>query len=271
MLSLTNPELGVDLSNYTGTLEPDEIGRLISAGKRFAVVRLSTEDGYRRQLARQQCGALQDAGIATLGYAWCYWSMDPVEAMYDYAALAQECRVPVVALDMEDAPGTVGVAGWVVQAVVALRDHRIIPVLTTYPAWEHGMAASLAVLGNIRWWVALYNGRADLDVPSPYPAARVVAHQYADTSDVTELVLDSDVWQFDAEIVAALENAQGGIDMDEATVRRIVREELDSVARALGQDEGFAAMEEAVLRRIAAAGKALDLFSPVPPAPSAGG
>lgn len=255
---------GVDLSNWQGLLTAERIQALRSAGKAFAIVRLSTEDDTRRNIAIQQCEALIEAGIPTLGYAWCYWWQDPAGAMASSIVLARRCGVSIVALDMEDDPADVDVRSWVTRAVRTLEMGGVLPLLYTDPNWWIERHLDFAPLADVRWWVAQYNGVHTLEaVTPPFAGARVVGHQYADRSDVPQFSTDSDVLMFDQEMAAAL-RPQGGSDMDEATVRLIIDARLNEITTAMGQGADFKAFVQALLARVNAAGKALDLDMPVP-------
>jgi hypothetical protein len=262
---------GIDLSNHQGILTGAILDAIVTAGKRFAIVRLSTEDDARRNIAIQQCESLRERGLAVLGYCWVYWWQDVTAAMVAYMNLAARCRVRILALDWEaDLPVSVDPVAWLLQAKRALESARYIPLAYTYPYWWQKYDVDLSPLGDIRWWVAQWNGRHDLQVTLPYEGARVVAHQYADTSDVPGIALDSDVMTFDQQMADAV-NGNGAGEMTEAQVRAIVQQELDAVAGDLGQGTTFSGLMRLILGRIDAAGKALDLDVPPPTKPLPGG
>lgn len=263
---LTPGELtyGVDFSNHQGPMAQSDIQGYYDWGARFAIVRLSFESDGHMALSAQQVQACHDFGLPVMGYQWCYWNNDPtIEA----AKVGQFCRrynVPVVALDMEDTPPqVVQPPAWAHLWRLAIDRIGFIPMMYTYPYWWRDKGINFAGLGDVRWWIAQYNERPDLDVTHPYINARVVGHQYGNTRFIGVKQACPDVFVFDAEMCERL-NATIGGDMDESTVRRIVREEINAITERMGQGADFERYQRALLRRIHAAGAALDLDRPSP-------
>ncbi len=258
---------GLDCSNWQGEFSSVTTDAIKANGFRFCIVRLSIEDDARWAISKQQCAALHAAGIPVLGYAWCYWDRDPAGLAMVTIQLAEECGVSIVALDAEDPilnPGSA--AAYLNAAAQELGEVGMIPVGYTYSYWPSSYHQDLSACGDLPWWMANLNGRPDLTNLAPYPGAQVIGHQWSDWTSPDGKAFDVNVFTFDEHMAGRL-NGQIGDEMDEATVRRIVLEELNAVSMAANSAPSFATWAAAVTARIGAAGAALDLSRPVPQLP----
>lgn len=268
MITANELVAGLDCSNWQGEFSSVTTDAIRANGYRYCIVRLSIEDTPRWEISRQQCAALRAAGIPVLGYAWCYWDRDPAGLAMVTIQLAEQCGVSIVALDAEDPiQGPQSASAYLNTAADELLRADIIPIGYTYTYWPSSYHQDLSGCGNLPWWMANLNGRPDLTHLAPYPGAHVIGHQWSEWESPDGKEFDVDVFTFDARLAGRL-NGQIEDTMDEETVRRIVREELNAVSMAANEAPSFATWATAVTRRIGAAGVALDLSRPVPELPS---
>src|SRR5258707_205098 len=145
---------GFDLSHWQGPMAASDAQAVIDAGKRFAIVRHSTEQEWMRALTIQQAATFKAAGLPVLGYAWCYWDANPLTAAGEYLQLAAQTGVKVLALNFEDDPtGKPDPVHWLQTASDALQAGGVIPMLCTFTDWPHRYGIDLSLLGSRPWWV----------------------------------------------------------------------------------------------------------------------
>jgi hypothetical protein len=256
---------GYDCSNWDGELSHDDVASMWAEGKRFLVVRLSFETPEKLAISRQQIAAAQSVGLFVVGYDWAYWWEFATTAALRAASLAKAYGIRCVVLDAETdvVPGIDPVI-WMQAWTVTMHGEGIIPVMYSDPGWWQSNNLDLTPLGDIRWWVAQWNGRRDLNVTLPYVGARVIGHQYADTSPGTRVNYDSDVMTFDSDMLGG-STVEPAAPLTEADVRAIVRDELAGAMNDAGQGESLSGWVKAVDARLNAAGHALDLDEAAPP------
>lgn len=264
MLPLNELVEGIDLSNWQGELSDSQCRSIRSAGKRFAIVRLSQESAEKRAIAARQIAALEAADVTCIGYGWAYWRDEPLVAARQWAMDGSMLSLPIICIDAEDdVPAGVDAAQWLATAATELGLRGIIPIAYSDPGWWQRFNVDLRPLGDIRWWVADWDGNHELNAPAPYLGARIVGHQYANAADGQPFAYDSDVMMFDAEMLGQLPDAPPALPTEER-VRELIREELAAIVSGQGQGDDLGEWIHSVTARLAAAGQVFDLNSPVP-------
>lgn len=264
MLTPNVPTEGFDVSNYQGPMATSDVAWARNMAKEFVIIRLSTEDAPRRALSIQQALTFHASRFPVLGYAWCYWAASPEAAMDQYISLAESAAVKIVALNFEDVPNpNIDCVDWLKRAVAQLTAAGIITMGCTFTDWPHRYGIDLSPLGQLPWWVENKAGHMDLAALEFYPGAVVIGQQWGEGVMTGGRAYDSDVFTFPPEWVSVLQPPEVN-EMDEATVRRIAREEINATAVTLAQGDKLTDLLQAMLNRMDAAGRALSLSDPVP-------
>lgn len=179
----------LDISNYTGRLNTQQI-EWLQGRYDLVIVRLSTENNrQQRSIAAQQVAALAAARIPWQGYLWMYWEQYP-SALWN---LARE-RLPDgwpgysgkgIWIDLEDEPGDSGLAATCLQAYLdVLETDGFTPGIYTGSWWvaknewlsDEPVARKLSTLPV--WW-ADYNREPGAEIPLAGPFTDLAMHQYA--------------------------------------------------------------------------------------------
>lgn len=263
--------IGVDLSNWQGTITDEQLDAIVAAGATYAIVRLDCDLPNTQNLTLEQCNRLRYVGLPVMGYCWAYFS-DLARSLDEaYAQQAAALGIDIVAVDIEDnvPPGR----PWykdVSRYTTALTKCGIMTLGYTYTWWPTNQHVSLSSVSFDRWWIGNENGIPDVsDWYAPEGVRDIIGHQYGSLA-AAGISVDLNAFRFDAEMCARL-NAQMGETMTEDDVRRIFAEEMAKLSTACNAGTDFTALMQALITRMGAAGRALDLTQPVPPWPPAGG
>lgn len=255
---------GVDISNHQGEITTGDVADLVARGAQFNVIRLNHDIPGASMLTLEQASASKAGGLVVLGYAWANWRKDPVEEANLAAALAKAAGMPIVWLDMEDAvPTGVDAVSWALSWVGIMHDHGLLVGYYTYSYWPANNNLHPGDFGGFPWWIA--NKPAQKIGPDLrlYPAMFVMGQQFNDGTFGNGKADDMDWFIFPQGWADAL-NGTAEDEMTEDQIRTIVRDEINKVAKTLGQGNYLSDMLGAMLRRMNAAGKSLDLDTKVP-------
>jgi GH25 family lysozyme M1 (1,4-beta-N-acetylmuramidase) len=180
---MTEQVRAVDVSNYTGPLNADQVAALRAEGIGHVVVRLSLETPYKREIAVQQLRGCVAGGLTVSGYLWVYGNTTPADVGAAVAiATEADARLCMLWLDLEeDGPTVEQIRGLAHAAIVA----GVRPGIYTGRWWWWGHFGNPADFADIPLWDANYGLGPRLDATPGYGGwTSRAGHQYAGTSTV---------------------------------------------------------------------------------------
>lgn len=232
----------VDVSSWQ---EPsaDRLAGWIADGCQLLLIRAYTvfEGAALRDVTRAWVALARDYPIWHLPYCWLYGSNDPsvqAESAVDLWRMADGAVPPLMAFDCEYyAPqGHVQDDGPSVEQYLAAAARfgelgGLASVLYSNPSWLRAMQGDTGRLNGSSGWLALYNGRQDLNVPNALNL-EVIGHQYTDQPEdwsvfdlerLTELVTPPTPWDPCAALQAQLAAALDYVNTTQRLRRRDLR------------------------------------------------
>lgn len=140
--------LAVDISNWQGELTTETLDAFKAAGVERVIVRASTEDQEKIDIAKQQMGAVMLSGLELQVYLWLYWDPnDPPEGQRERCIEAYK-QFPITRCWI-DCEGTPGFGPGQVVAFIWWS--------TANPLWKYGIYTRSA------WWLQYTGGSRFFD------------------------------------------------------------------------------------------------------------